>query len=119
MDVSGFVTTTPTTNTKLGLTTSSNSNFATNGIVEYAVKLSKDDALFAHAYGGIYHLGMWTINMGESLRNRNTPPFSFSVLNNPRKYRLFCRKGLSKDLTFINDINEYEDITIKWRIHFL
>jgi len=119
MDVSGFVNKTAGVNTKLGLTVSSNSNFASNGIVEYAVKLSKDDALFAHAYGGIYHLGMWTIDMNKTLMNGNTPPLSFSVLNNPRKYKLFCRKGVSKDLTYINNINNYQDLTIKWRIHFL
>jgi hypothetical protein len=57
--------------------------------------------------------------MKESLLNGNTPPFAFSVLNNPRKYRLFCRKGVSKDLTYIEDITAYEDLTIKWRLHFL
>jgi hypothetical protein len=119
MDVSGFVTAVSGTASTSGLTTSSNADFATNGTVEYAVTLSKSDALFAHAYGGIFHLGLWTINMKESLLNGNTPPFAFSVLNNPRKYRLFCRKGVSKDLTYIEDITAYEDLTIKWRLHFL
>jgi len=86
--------------------------------VEYTVSLAAGDCNFAHAYGGITHLGLWTIDMNQSLLNGNTPPFEFSVLNNPRKYRLFCRKGLSKDLTHITDVNEYEDLTIKWRIHF-
>jgi len=62
---------------------------------------------------------MWTIDMNKTLMNGNTPPLSFSVLNNPRKYKLFCRKGVSKDLTYINNINNYQDLTIKWRIHFL
>ncbi len=119
MDVSGFVNKVSGSNSTLGLTVSSNASFASNGTVEYAVTLSKDDALFAHAYGGIFHLGMWTIDMKESLLNGNTPPFAFSVLNNPRKYRLFCRKGVSKDLTYIEDITAYQDLTIKWRLHFL
>lgn len=119
MDVSGFVNKVSGSDSKLGLTVSSNASFASNGTVEYAVTLSKDDLLFAHAYGGIYHLGMWTIDMKKTLINGNTPPFSFSVLNNPRKYKLFCRKGVSKDLTYINNINNYQDLTIKWRIHFL
>ncbi len=119
MDVSGFVNKISGSDSTLGLTISSNASFASNGTVEYAVTLSKDDALFAHAYGGIFHLGMWTIDMKESLCNGNTPPFAFSVLNNPRKYRLFCRKGVSKDLTYIEDITAYQDLTIKWRLHFL
>ena len=77
-------------------------------------------------YGGIYHLGLWTIDMNKSLRNGNTPPFAFSVLNNPRKYKLFARKGLSKNLCFINDnpggatgFTNHTDLTIKWRLHFI
>ena len=86
--------------------------------VEYTVSLSDGDLLFAHAYGGITHLGLWSIDMKQSLLNGNTPPFAFSVLNNPRKYKLFCRKGLSFDITSIDDLTAYEDLTIKWRIHF-
>tara|TARA_R100000951_G_scaffold105882_1_gene99977 strand:- start:1160 stop:2200 length:1041 start_codon:yes stop_codon:yes gene_type:complete len=119
MDASGFVNSVSGTATTSGLTTSSNVDFSTNGTIEYAVTLSKSDALFAHAYGGIFHLGLWTIDMNESLMNGNTPPFAFSVLDNPRKYRLFCRKGVSKDLTYIEDISAYQDLTIKWRLHFL
>jgi len=119
MDIHGFVNAVPGTDATSGLTTSSNADFSSNGTVEYAVTLSRSDALFAHAYGGIYHLGLWTIDMKESLLNGNTPPFAFSVLNNPRKYRLFCRKGVSKDLTYIEDITAYQDLTIKWRLHFL
>lgn len=86
--------------------------------VEYTVSIAAGDCAAVHAYGGLYHLGLWTIDMEQSLLNGNTPPFAFSVLNNPRKYRLFCRKGLTKDLTYITDVDEYEDLTIKWRIHF-
>ena len=86
--------------------------------VEYTVSFASGDCTYAHAYGGITHLGLWTIDMEQSLLNGNTPPFAFSVLNNPRKYRLFCRKGLSKDLTHITDVTEYDELTIKWRIHF-
>jgi len=119
MDVSGFVTKVDGTDSTQGLIESYDANLPTNGTIEYEVTLSKDDALFAHAYGGIFHLGLWTIDMKESLLNGNTPPFEFSILNNPRKYRLFCRKGVSKDLTYIDDITQYEDLTIKWRLHFL
>ena len=86
--------------------------------VEYTVSLARGDCNYAHAYGGITHLGLWTIDMNQSLLKGNTPPFAFSILNNPRKYKLFCRKGLSKDLTTITDARQFVDLTIKWRIHF-
>jgi hypothetical protein len=86
--------------------------------VEYTVALSEGDAMFAHVYGGITHLGLWSIDMKQSLRNGNTPPFEFDVLNNPRKYKLFCRKGLSKDITYTTNKEQHRDLTIRWRIHF-
>ena len=91
--------------------------------VEYSVRLGKGDVGHVNFFGGIYHLGLWTIDMNKSLQNGNSPPFAFSVLNNPRKYRLFCRKGLSKNLCFINDeaagtVSNFKDLVIKWRIHF-
>jgi hypothetical protein len=97
----------------------------TFGTVEYSVRLSKGDLQTVALYGGIYHLGLWTIDMKQSLLNGNTPPFAFSVLNNPRKYKLFARKGLTKDLCYTEDdggssgFYGYEDLTIKWRLHFV
>ena len=128
MDASGFVNMVMSSvpnpgytmsSTSSGLCLSANADFPSNGTVEYSVALSEEDLLQVHAYGGIYHLGLWTIDMQESLMNGNTPPFAFSVLDNPRKYRLFCRKGVSKDLTYIENISAYQDLTIKWRLHFL
>jgi len=128
MDISGFITMImssvpnpgyPFANTQNGLCISANSAFATNGTVEYSTKLSKDDVHSLNVFGGIYQMGLWTIDMKQSLLNGNTPPFEFRVLDNPRKYKLFCRKTVSKDLTYITDYNQYADLTIKWRLHFL
>ena len=95
------------------------------GIVEYSMILGAGDVGFSNLYGGIYNMGLWTIDMNETLQSGNTPPYSFGPLDNPRKYRLFATKHLTKNLGFINDdgtdagsIN-YKDLTIKWRIHFL
>jgi len=134
MDVSGFVNMVmssvprvgyPMSSVASGLCLSANSNFSSNGIVEYSVSLASGDVAFANAYGGIYHLGLWTIDMQKSLQAGNTPPFAFRQLNNPRKYKLFCRKGLTKNLGFIQDSggsgeNNYRnDLTIRWRLRFL
>ena len=129
MDVSGFVTsvmssvpdaTYDMSSTASGLCLSSPVEETNKGFpfVEYSLLLGSGDLGHVNAYGGIYHIGLWTIDMNKSLRNDNTPPFAFSVLNNPRKYRLFCRKGLSKNLCYINDQEEYENLTLKWRIYF-
>jgi hypothetical protein len=134
MDVSGFVNMIMSSvprpgylmsSVASGLCLSANGSFSSNGIVEYSVALGAGDLAYANFYGGIYHLGLWTIDMQKSIEAGNNPPFRFSVLNNPRKYKLFCRKGLSKNLGFIEPFggntgeDKYKDLTIKWRLRFL
>jgi hypothetical protein len=134
MDVSGFVSMVMSSvpnsvldmsSTYSGLCLSAASDFADTGIVEYSVTLGAGDLGMANLYGGIYHLGLWTLDLKNSLLGGNTPPYAFSVLDNPRKYRLFARKGVSKNLCAIGDSGaaqgheNYTDLTIKWRLHFL
>lgn len=91
--------------------------------IEYSVELAAGDMATVNMFGGIYHLGLWCIDLEESLRAGNNPPFEFSVLDNPRKYKLFCRKGFSKNLCLINDgagdgFKNYSPLLIKWRLYF-
>ena len=129
MDVSGFVTnimssvpdsTYSMSSIASGLCLSAPVEETNKGFpfAEYSLLIGSGDLGHVNAYGGIYHMGLWTIDMNKSLRNDNTPPFAFSVLNNPRKYRLFCRKGLSKNLCFTTNQEDYKDLTLKWRIYF-
>lgn len=138
MDVSGFVNmimssvpdrsydaSSPASGLTLSAEPQASPNYTGFPFVEYAVSLAAGDVGHANFYGGIHHLGLWTIDMKSSLQNGNTPPFSFSVLNNPRKYRLFCRKGFAKNICYIQDNppndkgdDNYTDLTIKWRLHF-
>ena len=129
MDVSGFVTnvmssvpdsTYNMSSTASGLCLSAPIEETNQGFpfVEYSLLIGSGDLGHVNSYGGIYHMGLWTIDMNKSLRNDNTPPFAFTVLNNPRKYRLFCRKGLSKNLCYIDDQENYKDLSLKWRIYF-
>jgi hypothetical protein len=136
MDVSGFVnmimsgspgTTTgyAMSSTSSGLCVSGGIDATNSGTVEYSMLLGSGDVGYSNLYGGIYNMGLWTIDIGETLRAGNTPPYSFGPLNNPRKYKLFSTKHLTKNLGYIKDngINpgslNYSDLTIKWRLHFL
>jgi hypothetical protein len=95
------------------------------GEVQYIVTASGEDIAAANLYGGIYNMGLWTIDMDKSLTAGNTPPFSFHPIYNPRKYKLFAKKGFSKNLCYIKDngtnagINNYQNLRIIWRIRFL
>jgi hypothetical protein len=126
MDYSGFVTKVTGTDPTLGLVKTVETYPYPDGIL-YEVSLGPGDLQCANLYGGIYHIGLWTIDMEQSLLNGNTPPFEFDVLNNPRKYRLFCRKGFSIDLTRNEDsgatpgftnYNASNNLLIKWKIKF-
>ena len=136
MDVSGFVnmimsgspgTTTgyAMSSTSSGLCVSGGHDSTNSGTVEYSMLLGSGDVGYSNLYGGIYNMGLWTIDIGETLRAGNTPPYSFGPLDNPRKYKLFSTKHLTKNLGYIKDngINpgslNYSDLTIKWRLHFL
>ena len=99
---------------------------ATNaGTVEYSITVCSGDVGYSNLYGGIYNMGLWTIDMDKTLKAGNTPPYSFGPLNNPRKYKLFSTKHLTQNLGYIVDNGtaagamNYSDLTIKWRIHFL
>ena len=128
MDYSGFVNKVATTaggDPEDGLISEGTAPYS-DGIL-FQVELGPGDLQCANLYGGIYHIGLWTIDMEQSLLNGNTPPFEFDVLNNPRKYRLFCRKGFSIDLTRNSDdsstpgftnYNSSQNLLIKWRLKF-
>jgi hypothetical protein len=135
MDVSGFVnmvmsgspgTTTgyAMSSTASGLCVSGGADSTNSGIVEYSMLLGSGDVGYSNLYGGIYNMGLWTIDTEASRLAGNSPPYSFGPLDNPRKYKLFATKHLTKNLGFIEDsgINpgclNYSDLTIKWRIHF-
>jgi hypothetical protein len=98
--------------------------------IEYSILVGSGDLGAANLYGGIYNMGLWTIDMEKSLKAGNTPPFSFHPISNPRKYKLFAKKGFTRNLCHIEDnlglaahlrngITNYKDLTITWKIDFL
>lgn len=93
--------------------------------LEYSVHLGAGDVGYANLFGGITKMAMWTIDVPESLKAGNTPPFEFRTLNNPRKYRMFCTKHFEKNILYSRDFtpaskgsSNYSDLLIKWRLHF-
>ena len=108
-----------------GLHVSGGIDATNSGTVQYSMIVGSGDVGYSNLYGGIYNMGLWTIDMDESIKAGNTPPYSFGPLNNPRKYKLFATKHLTKNLGYIEDNGtnagslNYSDLTIKWRLHFL
>lgn len=109
-----------------GLCLFGDSNFSSTGKVGYHVTLSGGDAGTASLYGGIYHLGLWVLDIPAMLEAGRTPPYSFVPTNNTLIYRLFAKKTFNKDITYITDNGsnsgfagyQSKAININWVLEF-
>lgn len=101
-----------------GLIVYAEPNFSSTGEVQYRVTVSGGDLGLASMYGGIYNIGLWTLDLKQMAKDGLTPPFSFSALNNQRRYRLFAKKSLSRDITYITDYANYTRLLIIWKLQF-
>lgn len=124
MDYRGFVNRTTTTNPVSGLVGSSTTTFSGTGEIIYHLTVPSGDLGFVNLYGGIYNIGLWTIDVKETLKTAS-PPFTFHAVNNPRKYRLFAKKSFLQNLAKISDngtnpgIINYKNLNIIWRLFFV
>ena len=115
-------------NSLSGIVVSSDNTFSgAGGAVAYMVTIGSGDVGYSNFYGGIYNMGLWVIDNKATLAEGNTPPYSFSPLNNPRKYKLFSKKTLNENLCKITDSGiapylygsgQHKDLTIIWRLNF-
>ena len=107
----------------------SGESWSSTGEVVYEVMIGSGDVGLSNFYGGIYNMGLWTIDMKRTLQAGNTPPYLFDPLNNPRKYRLFSTKSLTQNLGSSRTVESaagrtyaavanYKDLKIKWKLFF-
>jgi len=101
--------------------------------IRYIFNLSAGDYGMPNLFGGIYTLGLYTIDMPATLATGVGPPFEFDVVNNQRKYRLFAKKVFTQDITTGVDFatasilsqcstapiaGAFTELVITWRIRF-
>lgn len=67
------------------------------------IPLRNGDAGAMLLFGGLYHIGLWVLDIKETLKQGISPPFNFNALNNKRKYKLFAKKTFGKDLLYCED----------------
>jgi hypothetical protein len=83
-----------------GAIRSAQADFPTS--VDLKWSLMGGDAGSLNLFGGIYHIGLWYLDIKEMLKEGNNPPYSFNPLNNTRKYKLFAKKTFNSDLLYYN-----------------
>jgi len=103
--------------------------------INIKIPLVTGDAASLLLYGGLYHIGLWVLDIKETLKQGISPPFNFNALNNKRKYKLFAKKTFGKDLLYCTDFGGLSGIkelfsvggsltsdgslTISWYINFV
>lgn len=99
--------------------------------VDVVLVIASGDAGALNLFGGVYHLGLWCLDIKEMLKQGYSPPFSFNPLNNIRKYKLFAKKTFNRDLISYTNNSAFKSmfvdgvfsnnvgIIIKWKIRFV
>lgn len=85
----------------LGVIRSAEANFPSEVSLKWG--LFAGDCGAFNLFGGIYHIGLWCLDIKQMLNEGNSPPYSFNALNNVRRYKLFAKKTFNKDITFNED----------------
>lgn len=72
--------------------------------VTYRIYIGQGDAGSLSLFGGLYHVGLWYLDLKTLLSEGKNPPYSFNYLNNIRKYKLLAKKTFNKNLLTVDDI---------------
>ena len=91
--------------------------------------MSAPDLKSLAAYKGVTNIGLWTLDLKETLK-LEAAPIAWATPSNNRKYKLFAKKIFSEDLTYIQDIDaggllasdagigNYSNLNVQWRMNF-
>ena len=103
--------------------------------VTIKIPLRNGDAGALLLFGGLYQVGLWVLDIKETLKQAGSAPFAFNALNNKRRYKLFAKKTFNKDLLFCTDYSSNSgmralfanggtlfnegSLTLSWYINFV
>jgi hypothetical protein len=130
----GVIVSAGTTNSLVGLGYDANGllagseAFLASPAVCYNFSISSSDLLALAAYKGVTNIGLWALDLEETLK-LESPPLAWGAPTNNRRYKLFSKKVFSEDLTTIQDnpgadvpyaagMVNYTDLNIEWRLNF-
>jgi hypothetical protein len=92
----------------LGVIRSTGPTFPSGISLKWA--LAAPDCASLNLFGGVYQLGLWCLDIKEMLKNGYYPPYSFTALNNIRKYKLFAKKTFNRDLITYTANNAFKNL---------
>jgi|5_EtaG_2_1085323.scaffolds.fasta_scaffold02952_3 hypothetical protein len=119
-------------------------DFSSTGEVSYTCTISSGDLGLANLYGGVFKLGLWTIDLPNTMQGNYghyhdgkfspinkvkypaQPPFNFKAGFNRIVYKLFCEKSLTLNLGRVKDNGSdsgsllgHQDLTVVWKLKFI
>jgi len=95
---------------------------AAKGLVNYTVVIPNADRVAANCFGGIFELGLHTIDSGKT-REYNGLDISKSIdkdfnSKNSIFSKLFCKKSFTFDITNSPIFQEVFNVTVNWELDF-
>lgn len=90
----------------------SGSGFPTNPTVILGVKLEAGDAVALCLFGGVKHIGVWSLDLKQMLKSGLNPPYTWNYLNNNRKYKLVAKVTFWDDILNNNDLGSTPGLTL-------
>lgn len=73
--------------------------------IRYVIGIRPEDFIVLNAYGGVYNIGLWGIDLKKMLAKGMLPPYTLGA-SDDMEYRLLARKTFTKDLTYYQeDVN--------------
>lgn len=86
-----------------GLLLSYDANWSNGGLqIRYVLGIEPEDLLVLNAYGGIYNIGLWRIDLQKMVNKGMLPPYDLSA-SDDIEYKLLARKSFTRDLTYYFD----------------
>lgn len=86
-----------------GLLLSYDTNWSNGNMhIRYVLGIEPEDLLVLNAYGGIYNIGLWRIDLKKMLDKGMLPPYDLSA-SDDMEYKLLARKTFTSDLTYYFD----------------
>ena len=78
--------------------------------IRHVIEIRPEDFIVLNAYGGIYNIGLWGIDLKKMLDKGMLPPYSMSA-SDDMEYRLLARKSFTRDITYYEEDADLAGLT--------
>jgi len=85
-----------------GLLLSYDSGWDDGTEIRFVLGIEPQDLIVLNAYGGIYNIGLWGIDIRKMLDKGMLPPYNLGA-SDDMEYRLLARKTFTTDITYYQD----------------